>query len=139
STAPVRAFIRRVDASVSTPPLLVIIRMQSAFLLFIVLFIKSAIAVASAAGESGAGLRLGVALYGSNGHQLRPDALEAHPNARLVAVAAVGDRFLPAGSTVRQYASLDEMLNDPEVQLVSLCSPRRLDQARDAIRCLEAG
>lgn len=113
--------------------------MRSAFLLFIVLFIKSAIAVASAAGESGAGFRLGVALYGSNGHQLRPDALEAHPNARLVGVAAVGDRFLPAGSTVRQYASLDEILNDPEVQLVSLCSPRRLDQARDAIRCLEAG
>ena len=31
------------------------------------------------------------------------------------------------------------MLRDGDVDVVSLCSPRRADQARDAIRCLEAG
>lgn len=83
--------------------------------------------------------RLGVALYGSNGHQLRPAALAEHPHARLVAVAAVREGFVPPDHPVRRHASLDEILNDPEVDLVSLCSPRRADQVQDAIRCLEAG
>ena len=36
-------------------------------------------------------------------------------------------------------AGLDELLADPQVEIISLCSPRRADQARDAIRCLKAG
>jgi predicted dehydrogenase len=31
------------------------------------------------------------------------------------------------------------MLADPEIDLVSLCSPRRADQAEDAIKCMKAG
>ncbi len=99
-----------------------------------------AVAVSTeAADTTSTDARLAVALYGSNGHQLRPAALIDHPHARLVAVAAVREHFLPPGSPVRRYASLDDILADPEVQLVSLCSPRRADQARDAIQCLEAG
>ena len=45
----------------------------------------------------------------------------------------------PRGRLVALTDSLDELLRHPEVELVSLCSPRRRDQARDAIRCLEAG
>lgn len=40
---------------------------------------------------------------------------------------------------IRSYGSLDELLADKEIELVSLCSPRRADQARDAIACLRAG
>lgn len=84
-----------------------------------------------------AGARLGVGLYGANGHQLRPDKLASHPHARLVAVAA--GRAGAATPGVTSHPTLEAMLGDPQVAIVSLCSPRRADQARDAIRCLEAG
>lgn len=31
------------------------------------------------------------------------------------------------------------MLADPEIDMISLCSPRRADQAREAVACMEAG
>ena len=81
--------------------------------------------------------KIGVGLYGSNGHQLRPDSLAKHAHARLVAVAGTRATTLPEG--VKRVASLDELIANPEVEIISLCSPRRADQARDAIRCLTAG
>ncbi len=81
--------------------------------------------------------KLGVGLYGSNGHQLSTAKFARNANARLVAVADVKATTLPEG--VRRYASLDELIADSRVELISLCSPRRADQARDAIRCLQAG
>lgn len=101
----------------------------------LLIVILAPLALWAQAGESGR--RLGVGLYGSNGHQLRPDKLTAHPHARLVAVANVRATTLPEG--VKRYDSLAALLADPAVELVSLCSPRRADQAADAIRCLEAG
>lgn len=80
--------------------------------------------------------KLGVALYGSNGHQIGR-MLKDHPRARLVAVAALAPPY--PDPAIRPHASLDAILADTNVQLVSLCSPRRADQARDALRCLEAG
>src|SRR5688572_21527573 len=55
--------------------------------------------------------KIGVGLYGSNGHQVRPDKLATHPHARLVAVAGVRASTLPAG--VKRYATLDELIPDP--------------------------
>jgi predicted dehydrogenase len=81
--------------------------------------------------------KIGVGLYGSNGHQLRPDKLVTHPHARLVAVAATRQSALPPG--VKRYSTLEELIADPGVNIISLCSPRRADQARDAIKCLAAG
>ncbi|MSU51269.1 MAG: Gfo/Idh/MocA family oxidoreductase [Opitutus sp.] len=81
--------------------------------------------------------KIGIGLYGSNGHQISLANLAVHPHARLVAVAALRATTLP--EDVKRFASLEELLADPAVALVSLCSPRRADQARDAIRCLEAG
>ncbi|MDO8544940.1 MAG: Gfo/Idh/MocA family oxidoreductase [Opitutaceae bacterium] len=81
--------------------------------------------------------KIGVGLYGSNGHQLNPAKLASHPQAQLVAVAGLKQTSLPAG--VKRHATLDELIRDPAVELISLCSPRRADQARDAIRCLDAG
>ena len=83
-----------------------------------------------------------VALYGANGHQIH-DVFVGYPHARLVATASFPRGKLPpaglADGEIRSYASLDEILNDPRVDVVSLCSPRRRDQASDAIRCLRAG
>lgn len=90
------------------------------------------------AASSFGGEKMRVALYGSNGHQLSPAKLAEHPHATLVAVAAYS-RALPTGAKVTIHPDLDALLADPTVDLVSLCSPRRGDQARDAIRCLAAG
>ncbi|MDR1061022.1 MAG: Gfo/Idh/MocA family oxidoreductase [Clostridiales bacterium] len=78
---------------------------------------------------------LGVGLYGDNGHQIQ-NLLKGHGKARLVAVAGFSSAP-PEGA--RLCASLDEMLGDGEIGLVSLCSPVRAEQAAHAIACLEAG
>jgi len=75
-----------------------------------------------------------IGLYGTNGHQL---PLEPCARARVVAVAEYPTGALPAG--IHVYASLGSLLADPQVDLVSLCSPRRIEQAGQAIQCLEAG
>jgi predicted dehydrogenase len=95
------------------------------------------ILVPCAAAQDTAANKMGVGLYGSNGHQLRPDKLVTHPHAQIVAVAATRQSALPAG--VKRYQTLEELIADPAVGIVSLCSPRRADQARDAIKCLAAG
>lgn len=80
--------------------------------------------------------RIRVGAYGVNGHQIHR-VLATHPRAELVAVAAFPEADCPPGC--RRYTSLDEMLGDPDIDLVSLCSPRRADQAADAVKCLRAG
>jgi len=83
--------------------------------------------------------KLGIGLYGGNGHQIE-QALAAHPRAELVAVAAFGERPIPAKcGEVARYSTLEELLSDTRVEMVSLCSPRRADQAADAMKCLLAG
>lgn len=86
--------------------------------------------------------KLGVGLYGMNAHQIHGLLVE-HPRARCVATAAIDPALLPeplrTAPDVRHYESLEEMLQDPRVALVSLCSPRRRDQAQQAILCMEAG
>ncbi len=83
-----------------------------------------------------------VGLYGENGHQIH-SLLPRYPQIRLTALAAFDKARLapdtPGAETAVVYSSLEQLLADPNVDLVSLCSPRRCDQARDAIRCLRAG
>lgn len=83
--------------------------------------------------------KLRVAVYGTNGHQVIGQ-VASHPDAELVAVAGVAPEALPdGGKGVRLHATLEDLLRDSRVDLVSLCSPRRADQARDAVCCLNAG
>lgn len=88
--------------------------------------------------------KLGVACYGLRGHQILGE-LAGHPRARLVAVAEIPeDQFaerLGAEETkkVRCADSLEELIDAPDVDLISLCSPRRDQQCRHAIQCLEGG
>jgi predicted dehydrogenase len=86
--------------------------------------------------------RVQVGLYGANGHQLRGQ-LEANSRASCRGFAGFQrERLSPAlrqDREVRDYGTLEAMLADPDIDLVSLCSPRRDGQWRDAVACLEAG
>lgn len=86
--------------------------------------------------------RVRIGLYGTNGHQIHPSLVD-NRNGQLVAVAAFDQAALPEKlkdrDAVRRYSTLVELLRDDEVELVSLCSPRRCDQAKDAIACMKAG
>jgi len=81
---------------------------------------------------------LGVGLFGDNGHQIQ-DLLVRHPKARLVGSAFCAAAFHQPPPGTRIYTNLAEMLADGEIELVSLCSPVRAEQAEQAVRCLEAG
>ncbi|MBN2005094.1 MAG: Gfo/Idh/MocA family oxidoreductase [Anaerolineae bacterium] len=86
--------------------------------------------------------KIKIGLYGSNGHQIHR-ALVDHPMGECVAVAEFDRELLPealkSAEQVRYYDTLETMLADESIELVSLCSPRRADQAAQAIRCMEAG
>jgi predicted dehydrogenase len=86
--------------------------------------------------------RVQVGLYGANGHQLRRQ-LESNPRAVCRGFAGFPrERLSPVHQQdreVRDYGTLEALLADPLVDLVSLCSPRREGQWRDALACLEAG
>jgi len=83
-----------------------------------------------------------VALFGSNGHQIQ-NQLVAHPHARLMAIANFPRAKLPADlqndRSIREYDTFEEMIGDPEVEFVSLCSGRRCEQAAHTMMALRAG
>lgn len=87
-------------------------------------------------------MKIGTALYGNNGHQIQY-LLEDHPLAELVAVACIDPAHLTLNQrlnpNIRHYDTLQDLLADQAVQIVSLCSPFRKDQAKEAIQCLNAG
>ncbi len=86
--------------------------------------------------------KIRIGLYGTNGHQIQRRLVD-HPLGECVATAAFHNGALPEPlqqeSRITHYATLDELLADERIDLVSLCSPRRRDQAQEAIRCLDAG
>ena len=86
--------------------------------------------------------KIKIGLYGTHGHQIQ-QALIDHPLGECVAVAACDPNALPetfnTNAHIRHYDTLDAMLQDDAVDLVSLCSPHRANQAQQAIRCMEAG
>ena len=77
-------------------------------------------------------LQTKIGIYGMNGHQINN---LKHDRAYIVAAACCGQEL----DGVKTFNSLEEMLADPEIDMISLCSPRRADQARQAIACMEAG
>lgn len=83
--------------------------------------------------------KIKIGLYGVNGHQIQNN-LENHPHAEIAAIAAFPEDRVPEYlSSVKSYNSLEELLADSEVQLVSLCSPLRSEQAEHAVQCMKAG
>jgi predicted dehydrogenase len=87
-------------------------------------------------------MSIGVALYGRNGHQIH-DHLLRHPSANLVSICSFPRAGLPEGlrdeSGVTEHHSFEDLLSDPHVDFISLCSPRRSEQSQQAIRALRAG
>lgn len=85
---------------------------------------------------------LGIGLYGTNGHQLKGQ-LADNPHARLVAIAGIEPKWLPAQLRSAEglvvHPTYEALLADERVDMVSLCSPRRADQARHAVMALEMG
>lgn len=85
---------------------------------------------------------IGIGLYGTNGHQIG-SLLAGNPRATLVGIAGMPRTALPESfrhdASVMEHSSLAGLLSDRRVELVSLCSPRRADQAADVILCLERG
>ena len=85
--------------------------------------------------------KIRVALYGGNGHQLTSDFFAKCPYAEAVAACFpnrsdewIGREYPSA----KIYKTLDEMLSDEQVELVSLCSPMRCSQDVDALACIRA-
>lgn len=82
--------------------------------------------------------KLGVACYGANGHQILGE-LVGHARARLVAVSQIRQEAVEGAEGVRFEDDLDALIGADDVDLISLCSPRRDEQCGHAVRCLRAG
>ncbi|WP_028547397.1 Gfo/Idh/MocA family protein [Paenibacillus sp. UNC451MF] len=82
-------------------------------------------------------------LYGNNGgHQIHRE-LNLHPDAKVAAVAAMDREWLmkeqQQDTEIRYYDTLEDMIADDRVEVISLCSPRREAQADEAILCMSKG
>lgn len=88
--------------------------------------------------------KLRVACYGTNGHQVIAKVIN-NPKARLVAVSEIPTERIKSvcgenrARNVRIESDLDALVKSDDVDLISLCSPRRDEQCEQALRCLEAG
>ena len=84
--------------------------------------------------------RIRVGLHGMNGHQIH-NRLKNHPDGEIEAVCMTEEAWkkLPGWEKIPRYDTLDAMLAGGGLDMVCLCSPRRADQERDAMLCLEAG
>jgi predicted dehydrogenase len=82
---------------------------------------------------------LNFALWGGNGHQIQNN-LERYPRLKLAAFGGFSssdsDKLSEQYPEATLCESLEDILKQPGVQLISLCSPLRSEQADDAIRCL---
>ncbi len=83
-----------------------------------------------------------LALWGDNGHQIHHQT-DKYPRLRPIAFGGFSQE-LTGALTERWPESIvcqtfDELLAVPGLELVSLCSPRRADQASHTIAALEAG
>jgi predicted dehydrogenase len=87
-------------------------------------------------------MKLGVGLYGKNGHQIFGQVRE-NPHAEAAAAVGLPENILEGllgdFPDMRCYDTLEEMLRDDGVRLVSLCSPVRARQAEEAALCMKAG
>lgn len=86
--------------------------------------------------------KIKVAMYGNNGHQIYKKLFN-NENSELVAVSCIDEELIKDFEVkykkpIKKYNSLSEMLQNDEIELVSLCSPIRSEQEDDAIACLRA-
>ena len=81
--------------------------------------------------------KLKVGIYGINGHQIH-NKLKNHPDAVIGAVCIPQGRTDMFDSSIPRFETLEQMLECADLDLVSLCSPMRSEQERDALLCLNS-
>lgn len=88
--------------------------------------------------QAGTGQRgeVGIGLYGENGHQVSQDMIR-QAGGRLIGVCGI--QGVSFGESVKIYRDLDELLDDPHISLVCVCSPRRSRQAEDIRKIIRRG
>lgn len=83
--------------------------------------------------------KIKVGVYYDNGcHQITREVL-AKPNIKAEITASCHCPNAEKHKNVTYYDTLEEMLKDERLELISLCSPNRRLQAEDAIKCMRAG
>ena len=79
---------------------------------------------------------IGIGLYGENGHQVSADMIRQE-QAELIGVCGI--RKTAFDQSVKVYQSLEELLADPRIGLVCVCSPKRSGQAEDIRKIIRQG
>lgn len=81
-----------------------------------------------------------VALYGRSGHHIIRE-LTDNKRAEMIAVCKIEPKVLPESlrDKVIYYDTLEDMLENKDIEVVSLCSPVRKQQEDQAVLCMEKG
>lgn len=80
--------------------------------------------------------KIKVGLFGLKYHQVYTQVAK-NPDAEWIAAGAYEGKKVPPGAKV--YDTFDQMLADKDIELISLCSPKRSEQASQAVRAMKAG
>lgn len=83
--------------------------------------------------------KIKVGVYYDNGCHQITRAVLANPDIKAEITASCHCPNSAKFKNVTCYETLDEMLRDDRIELISLCSPNRRAQASDAIKCMLAG
>jgi predicted dehydrogenase len=80
-----------------------------------------------------------VGIYGSNGHQIN-SLLENHPEAEAIAYSDCEFDEAPNSlKSAKKYSDIESLLEDKDIDLVSICSPLRSEQGEHILKALHAG
>ena len=87
-------------------------------------------------------MKYGIGLYGNNQHQVHAQ-LVGNSRVRLCGICEFDknllDPSLCKANALVEYKSLEDMLGNGDIGIISLCSPMRSEQAKQAIMCMEKG
>lgn len=81
-----------------------------------------------------------VGLYGINGHQIHNQMVN-HEKAQVVAISKIDKDKLPQAlikDDVKFYEDFSSLIMDPDLDVVSICAPKRVDQKDLTIKALKA-
>lgn len=84
-------------------------------------------------------MKLKIGLFGTVGHQIHND-LNGHPKAEISGLCGVAQEQIPEYlKDACIFQTLEDMLADETIQLISFCSPFKDEQGGQIIQALEAG
>ena len=83
--------------------------------------------------------KIKVGLYDDNGGHQVTRVFDSVPNLNAVPFACCNCKAAEKYDNIKIYATFDQMIADNDVELISLCSPNRRLQAKEAVKCMQAG